>query len=119
LFRSRNFTVTNISTFLIYGALYVTFYYVALMVQGVLGYSAAAAGLAGVPGGVLLALLSTRFGALAGQYGPKLFMRIGPALMAIGGLWFLRAPSTSAAWVATPGAPSTSLRPRDHLVASL
>ena len=46
LFRSRNFAVTNISTLLIYGALYVTFYYVALMNQGVLGYSAAAAGLA-------------------------------------------------------------------------
>jgi len=54
LFRSRNFTVTNISTFLIYGALYVSFYYLALFMQGVLGYSAAAAGLAGIPGGLLL-----------------------------------------------------------------
>src|SRR5256714_10838663 len=116
LFRSRNFTVTNISTFLIYGALYVTFYYVALMVQGVLGYSAAAAGLAGVPGGLRLAVLSTRFGALAGRYGPKLFMSIGPALMALGVLWFLRVPPTSAAWVFTPGDPSTWVPPRDFLV---
>ena len=116
LFRSRNFTVTNISTFLIYGALYVTFYYVALMVQGVLGYSAAAAGLAGIPGGLLLAVLSTRFGALAGRYGPKLFMSIGPALMALGVLWFLRVPPTSAAWVFTPGDPSTWVPPRDFLV---
>src|SRR5207244_2001923 len=61
LFKSRNFTVTNISTFLIYGALYVTFYYLALFLQGVLGYSAAAAGLAGIPGGLLLVFLSTRF----------------------------------------------------------
>jgi len=74
LFRSRNFTVTNISTLLIYGALYVTFYYLALFLQGVLGYSASAAGLAGIPGGVLLVVLSTRFGALSARYGPKIFM---------------------------------------------
>src|SRR5579864_2592437 len=41
LFRSRNFTVTNISTLLIYGALYVTFYYLGLFQQGTLGYTAA------------------------------------------------------------------------------
>src|SRR6185436_16502816 len=49
LFRSRNFTVTNISTFLIYGALYVVFAYQALFLQGTLGYSALASGLAGMP----------------------------------------------------------------------
>jgi len=37
LFRSRNFSVTNLSTFLIYGALYVTFYYLALFQQGTIG----------------------------------------------------------------------------------
>jgi len=116
LFRSRNFAVTNISTFLIYGALYVTFYYQALLMQGVLGYAAAAAGLAGIPGGLLLAVLSTRFGALAGRYGPKLFMSVGPALMALGVLWFVRVPATSAAWVFTPGDPSTWAPPRDYLV---
>ena len=48
LFRSRNFTVTNISTLVIYGALYVTFYYVGLFMQGTLGYTAAAAGATGL-----------------------------------------------------------------------
>ena len=99
LFRSRNFTVTNISTLVIYGALYVTFYYLALFLQGVLGYSASAAGLAGIPGGLLLVILSTRFGALSARYGPKIFMTVGPALMAIGVLWFARVPATSPAWV--------------------
>ncbi len=47
LFRSRNFTVVNISTLLIYGSLYVTFYYLGLFQQGTLGYAAAAAGAAG------------------------------------------------------------------------
>jgi len=116
LFRSRNFTVTNISTLLIYGALYVTFYYLALFLQGVLGYSASAAGLAGIPGGVLLVVLSTRFGALSARYGPKIFMTVGPALMAIGVLWFARVPATSPAWVFTPGDPSSWVPPSDWFI---
>ena len=116
LFRSRNFSVTNLSTLLIYGSLYVTFYYQALFLQGTLGYSAAAAGLAGLPGGVLLTLLSTRFGALAGRYGPRLFMSVGPALMALGVLWFVRVPPSSAAWTFAPGDASSYLPPRSYLV---
>jgi hypothetical protein len=58
LFRSRNFTVGSISTLLIYGALHVVFYNLALFQQGTLGYDATAAGLSGMPGSVLLALFS-------------------------------------------------------------
>ena len=116
LFRSRNFTVTNVSTFLIYGALYVTFYYLALMMQGVLGYSATAAGIAGMPGGILLALLSTRFGALAARLGPRRFMSAGPALMAAGVLWFVRVPASSQAWRFMPGDPASWPPPIDYLV---
>src|SRR4029077_11451646 len=119
LFRSRNFTVTNISTLVIYGALYVTFYYLALFLQGVLGYSASAAGLAGIPGGLLLVFLSTRFGALSARYRPKIFMTVGPALMAIGVLWFARVPATSPAWIFLPGDPSTWLPPGEDFVAFL
>src|SRR5258708_39286770 len=84
LFRNRNFTVINISTLVIYGALYVTFYYLGLFTQSVLGYTAAAAGLAGGPGSLLLTLLSTRFGALAVSRGPRVFMAAGAPLMALG-----------------------------------
>jgi len=116
LFRSRNFSVTNLSTLLIYGALYVTFYYLALFQQGTLGYSAAAAGLAGLPGGILLALLSTRFGALCGRYGPRLFMSAGPALMALGILWFARVPASSTPWTFAPGDSSTYAPPPSFLI---
>ena len=116
LFRSRNFTVTNISTFLIYGALYVTFYYLALFFQGVLGYSASAAGLAGLPGGVLLVALSTRFGALAARRGPRFFMTVGPLLMAAGILWFARVPPTSQAWSFKPGDLSTWFPPAQYFI---
>ena len=99
LFRSRNFTVTNISTLVIYGALYVTFYYLAIFTQGTLGYNAAAAGFAGVPGSLFLALFSSRFGTLAARYGPRIFMTVGPILMALGVFWWARIPAGSEPWV--------------------
>jgi len=116
LFRSRNFTVTNISTLLIYGSLYVTFYYLGLFQQGTLGYTAAAAGAGGIPGSLFLIFLSARFGALAGRYGPRWFMAIGPALAALGVLWFSRVPESSAAWRLHPGDPSTYLPPGSWFV---
>lgn len=102
LFRSRNFSVTNLSTFVIYGALYVAGQYQALFVQGTLGYTALAAGLMGLPTGIALALFSTRVGSLAGRYGPRPFMVIGPAFMAAGLAWLARVPATSEPWRATP-----------------
>jgi EmrB/QacA subfamily drug resistance transporter len=109
LFRSRNFTVTNISTFLIYGSLYVTSYYLGLFQQGTLGYTAAAAGAAGIPGTLFLVFLSSRFGGLAARYGPRWFMAIGPAIMALGVLWYVRVPATSVAWQLRPDHPATYL----------
>ncbi|MDR7423327.1 MAG: MFS transporter [Armatimonadota bacterium] len=116
LFRSRNFTVTNVSTLVIYGALYVTFYYVPLFMQGTLGYTAAAAGLAGIPSTLLLVFFSSRFGALAGRHGPRRFMAAGPALMALGVAWMLRVPAASAAWGFQPGNPATLIPPASYLI---
>src|SRR5207237_7064169 len=95
LFRSRNFTVTNVSTLLIYGALYVTFYYVGLFQQGTLGYAAAAAGAAGIPGSLFLIFLSRRFGSLSARYVARLFIAAGPVVMARGVLWYVRVPATT------------------------
>jgi EmrB/QacA subfamily drug resistance transporter len=111
LFKSRNFSVTNLSTFLIYGALYVTFYYLVLFQQGTLGYTAAAAGLGGIPGTLFLIFFSARFGSLAAKYGPRWFMAAGPVLMALGVLWYARVPSSSAAWRLTPGDPASYIPP--------
>ncbi|MGH2357955.1 MAG: MFS transporter [Candidatus Limnocylindria bacterium] len=102
LFRSRNFSVVNLSTFVIYGALYVTLTFQALFLQGTLGYTPAAAGAMTVPSGLLLTFLSTRAGHLAARLGPRLFLTVGPALMAGGLLWLARIPATSAAWEADP-----------------
>jgi len=116
LFRSRNFTVTNLSTFVIYGALAVTFYYLPLIMQGTLGYTASAVGLATLPVGVLLALFSPRFGALAGRYGPRWFMAVGPAVMACGVCWLARVPADSEAWLLRPGDAATYLPPAAYVV---
>src|SRR5437762_3337757 len=74
LFRSRAFAVINLSTFLIYGALYVTLGFQGLYLQNVLGYTAFAAGIAGLPVGLLLTFLSARVGTLAGRLGSRVFL---------------------------------------------
>lgn len=116
LFRFRNFAVTNLSTLLIYGGLYVYSYFMTLYLQGVLGYTAAAAGVAGVPISIFLTLLSARFGRLAGRLGPRLFMVAGPLVMAAATLWLARVPSDSSGWRLSLGSPSTLVPSAGYLL---
>ena len=116
LFRDRTFATINLATFFIYGALYISQSYQGLLMQGVLGYTATAAGAIGLPAGIMLTLLSTRVGTLAGRIGGRLFLVAGPLIMAVGLLWFVRLPTDSAAWKATLSEPSTLLPPADALV---
>ncbi len=115
LFRSRNFVVTNLSTFIVYGAMAVVFYYLPLFMQGTLGYTAAAVGLATIPPALLLALCSSRIGALAGRWGPRWFMAAAPAIMAAGVLWLARVPPFSGAWDLRPGDPRSFWPPTGYL----
>ena len=116
LFRSRNFTVTNLSTLVIYGALYVSLTFQGIFLIGTLGYNEQAAGVAGIPSSLLLVLFSTRFGKLAARHGPRLFMAIGPAIMGLGLLWLARIPSDSAPWILGGGTGSRFLPPGDYFV---
>jgi EmrB/QacA subfamily drug resistance transporter len=116
LFRNRHFAVINLSTFLIYGALYVSFQYTALLYQGTLGYSAIAAAVVGLPGGLLLALLSAKVGSLTGRFGARIFLVAGPVIMAVGMLWLARIPSTSAPWLADINQPATLVPPASVVV---
>jgi EmrB/QacA subfamily drug resistance transporter len=116
LFKSRSFTTINISTLLIYGALYALGYNFALYVQGTLGYRAAAAGLASIPRGLLLTVMSPRFGTLAGKYGPRPFLIIGPLVMAGATLLYARVPPTSSAWTLRTDSPASWIPPTAYFV---
>lgn len=116
LFRSRNFTVINVSTFLIYAALYVTLYYLTIFLQGTLGYTATAAGMATIPAILFLAFFSGRFGRLSGRFGPRWFMAIGPAVMALGTWWLARIPADSGSWRVTASDPASFIPSRGYLV---
>ena len=116
LFRSRNFTVTNLSTFVIYGALYVSLSFQGLFLIGTLGYNPPAAGIAGLPAVLFLTLFSTRFGKLAARYGPRLFMAIGPFIMGVGLLYLMRFPADSEAWIAGWSEGETILPPAGYFV---
>lgn len=116
LFRSRNFTVTNISTFLIYGALYVTFQYQALFLINSIGYNELAYGLAGLIGPVFLTLFSARIGVLATRIGPRVFMAVGPLVMAAGLMWFVRLPPGTDPWVAQLSEPGSLVPPGDYWI---
>ncbi len=84
LFSVRNFSAGNIATFFIYAALSLQGFILVIFLQQVAGYSATFAGLVSLPVTILMLLLSSRFGALAGRYGPRLFMTIGPIVSGIG-----------------------------------
>jgi len=116
LFRRRAFATINLSTLLIYGALYGTFTLEYLFLQGVLGYTATAAGLVTLPTTILLTVLSTRVGVLAGRHGARVFLWVGPVLMAAGLAWFARVPADSSPWLLAVSDSSTFVPPISALV---
>jgi EmrB/QacA subfamily drug resistance transporter len=111
MFRIRAFAAINLSTLLIYGALYTNFTFQALFLQGTIGYSPLAAALIGLPTGILLTVLSTRVGAIAGRIGARRFLVAGPLVMAAAMLWWLRVPATSTPWVASLSDPASLVPP--------
>jgi EmrB/QacA subfamily drug resistance transporter len=115
LFRSRAFTVINLSTFVIYGAISVVFYYLTLFLQGTLGYTAAAVGLAYIPEVIFLILFSSRIGVLGTRYGPRWFLTAGPILMAIGVVLLAGVPATSHPWSFQARVPATYVPPGDYV----
>ncbi len=83
-FRRRNFGFGNLATVAIYAGLSIAIFFLMIFLQQVGGYSALGAGVALMPVTVIMFFGSSRFGALADRYGPRLFMSLGPIVAGIG-----------------------------------
>jgi EmrB/QacA subfamily drug resistance transporter len=89
LFKSRNFAVGNVETLALYGGLSALFFFLVLYLQQVAGYTPLESGLALLPESVVMFALSSRFGALADRFGPRVFMGLGPLIAGAGILMLL------------------------------
>jgi EmrB/QacA subfamily drug resistance transporter len=87
MFRSRQFSATNVVTLLIYGALSGGVFLLPVQLQVSLGYSALEAGAALVPLTAMLLLLSSRVGGWAQKWGARGFMTVGPIVAGLGMAW--------------------------------
>ncbi len=86
LFASRTFSIANVLTLLVYGALGSILFFLVLQLQVVTGWSPLAAGLATVPLTLVMLVFSSRSGALAARIGPRVPLTIGPMLCGAGTL---------------------------------
>ena len=84
VFASRQFTVINFVTFLVYGAFGGLLFLLVLQLQVVSGFSPLAAGTALLPVTFLMLGLSARAGSLAQRVGPRWPITVGIILLAIG-----------------------------------
>jgi EmrB/QacA subfamily drug resistance transporter len=99
LFAIRNFGFGNVATFFVYGGLSVSAFLIIIFLQQIAGYSAFAAGLTFLPVSIIMFFLSSYFGTLAGKYGPRLFMTIGPVIAGLGFLLMLGADDMVNYWL--------------------
>ncbi len=99
LFRLRNFSVTNVETLAVYGALSGLTLFLTLFLIEFGGYTAFRAGVALLPITVVMFFLSPRTGRLSARYGPRLFMAVGPILAGAAILAYARLPVHLNYWV--------------------
>jgi EmrB/QacA subfamily drug resistance transporter len=90
IFRDRTFSAANVLTVLAYGALGASSFFVTIQLQTVSGYGALAAGAAFVPTTLVMLAFASHAGRLAVRIGPRLPLSIGPLVIAVGVLLYLR-----------------------------
>jgi EmrB/QacA subfamily drug resistance transporter len=99
LFRLRNFSVTNIETLSVYGALSGLSTFLTLFLIEFAGFSALRAGLSLLPITIVMFFLSPRMGRLSMQYGPRLFMALGPIIAGLAVIAYTRLPTNLDYWM--------------------
>jgi EmrB/QacA subfamily drug resistance transporter len=111
LFQNRRFSAINLSTFLIYGALYTQLALTSLFLQGTLGYTPLGSALVGIPATLFLIFVSARAGEAAARIGPRPFLVGGPLIMTVGTIVWLTIPSTATPWLADISNPGSFVPP--------
>ena len=84
LFDARNFAAGNLATFFIYASFALGPFAMAIFLQETGGFPATLAGLATLPPTIMLVLLGSWFGGLSTRFGPRIFMTLGPIIVAGG-----------------------------------
>jgi EmrB/QacA subfamily drug resistance transporter len=100
VFRSRQFSGVNATTFLVYGALSGLFFLLMPQLQSNLKYSALRAGAALTPANVIMLALSPIAGRASARVGPRVLMTVG-ALVAAAGLVLFARVQPGASYVKT------------------
>jgi EmrB/QacA subfamily drug resistance transporter len=98
LFRSRTFTLANVLTLLLYGALGVVLFLLPLDLIQIQHYSATEAGAALVPLAIIMFALSRWSGGLVARVDPRIPLTIGPAIAAGGIALFARSGIGDSYW---------------------
>lgn len=103
LFRDRVFAGVNILTVLLYAALSGALFIVPYTLIGLRGYTAAEAGLALLPMGLAIGLLSRVFGGLGDRIGGRLPMVAGSGLVAASAAWLGWTGAAGGYWIGVFG----------------
>lgn len=101
LFGVRAFVGLNMLTFLLYGALGGMLVLLPYVLIELNGYSATAAGAALLPMPLVISLSAPAMGKLAGTFGARLPLTIGPAVVAVGFLLAMRVGAGDSYWSGT------------------
>jgi EmrB/QacA subfamily drug resistance transporter len=83
LFRTRQFIGTNLVAFIVTFAMMGTFFFMAIYMQDILGYSALEAGVRFLPTTMVIAVIAPISGRLADRLGPATPMSAGLAILAV------------------------------------
>ena len=98
LFRSVQFSATNLITFLLYAANGAALLLLVIELETVSRFSPLMAGSALLPITVVMLALAARFGSWAQRRGPRIFMAIGPVVCAAGLAMMTRLSAQSGYW---------------------
>jgi len=99
LFRSRTFTLANVLTLFLYGALGTMLWLVPLNLIQVQHYTATAAGAAFLPFPILMFMLSRWSGGLVARVGSRLPLTIGPIVAAVALVLYARPEIGGSYWM--------------------